>query len=119
MVATTDRPTMNPIARWIAWLVLGAANALLVGIGGVILVVVLLALALRVALRGDTMSAVPGLLVGFGTTWLAFMGRQAATGGRLDGAGPWLALGIVVVALGVLFGILRPVGRDGTDLLPR
>jgi hypothetical protein len=119
MVATTDRPTMNSIAQWIAWFVLGAANALLVGIGGVIVVVVLLALAVRVARRGDRMSAGSGLLVGFGTTWLAFMGRQAATGGRLDDAGPWLALGIVLVALGVLLGIRGPVRRDRMGLLTR
>jgi len=119
MAAKTDGPTMNPIAQWIAWFVLGAANALLLGIGGVIVVVVLLALGLRVALRGDMMSAMSGLFVGFGTTWLALMGRQAATGGRLDDAGLWLTLGIVLVALGVLLGVLRLVRRDGMDLLPR
>ena len=103
---------MNPIAQWIVWFGLGAANALLFGIGGAILVVVLLILAVRVAMRGDTMSAVSGLFVGFGTTWLALMGRQAATGGRLDDAGPWLALAIVPVALGGLLGVLRLV-RSG------
>ena len=102
-----DRPTMTPITQWIVWFGLGAANALLFGIGGVILVVVLLVLAVRVAIRGDTMSAVSGLLVGFGTTWLALVGRHASTGGRLDDDGPWLALGIVPVALGALLGVLR------------
>jgi hypothetical protein len=119
MATRTDRPTMNPIAQWIVWFGLGAANALLFGIGGVILVVVLLVLAVRVAIRGDTMSALSGLLVGFGTTWLALMARQAATGGRLDDAGPWLALGIVPVALGALLGVLRLVRWGRTGLLPR
>jgi hypothetical protein len=100
---------MLPIAHWIVWFGLGAANALLFGIGGVILVVVLVALAVRVAIRDDTMSALSGLLVGFGTTWLALMARQAATGGRLDDAGPWLALGIGPVALGTSLGVLLMV----------
>ena len=110
---------MTPIAQWIVWFGLGAANALLFGIGGVILVVVLLALAVRVAMRGDTMSVVSGLLVGFGTTWLALMRRQAATGGRLDDPGPWLAIGIVPVTLGVLFGVRRLVRWGRTGLSPR
>jgi hypothetical protein len=111
----TDRSTMSPIAQWFVWFGLGAANALLFGIGGVILVIVLLALAVRVALRGDELSALSGLLVGFGTTWVALMARQAATGGHLADAGPWLALGIVPVALGALLGALRLVrwGRKG------
>ncbi len=40
----------------------GVGNALLFGIGGVILVVIFLALAVRVASRGDTVSALSGLL---------------------------------------------------------
>jgi hypothetical protein len=100
---------MSPIAQWIVWFGLGAANALLFGIGGVILVVVLLVLAVRVALRGDPMSAASGLLIGFGTTWLALVGQRTATGGRLDDAGSWLAPGIIAVALGALLGVLRLV----------
>ena len=42
---------MSPIGQWIVWFVFGAANALLVGIGGALLVVVLLALAVRAAQR--------------------------------------------------------------------
>jgi uncharacterized membrane protein YraQ (UPF0718 family) len=62
MATVTDRPTLNPIAQWIVWFVLGVGNALLFGIGGVILVVIFLALAVRVASRGDTVSALSGLL---------------------------------------------------------
>ena len=107
MATMTGRSTMNPIAQWIVWFGLGAANALLFGVGGVILVVVLLALAVRVASRGDTISALSGLLLGFGATWLALMEGQATTGGHLVGADPWLALGIVSALLGGLLGALR------------
>ena len=115
VAARTDRPKVNPIAQWIVWFGLGAANALLFGIGGVILVVVLLVLAVRVAIRGDAMSALSGMLVGFGSTWLALMARQASTGGYLDDPRSWMALGIVPVALGALLGILRLVRSGRTD----
>ena len=115
----TERPTMNPIAQWIVWFVLGAGNALLTGIGGVILVVVLLVLALTLAFRGDLVAALSGLFIGFGTTWLALMARQAATGGHLDDAGPWLALGILPVALGVLLRVLRLIHQGRRALGPR
>jgi hypothetical protein len=84
-------------------------NALLTGIGGAIVVVILLVLALRLALRGDPLAASSGLFVGFGVTWLGLMARQAATGGWLDDAGPWLALGIIPLAVGVMLGALRLV----------
>jgi hypothetical protein len=119
MATRSTHTTMNPIAQWIVWLAIGAANALLFGIGGVIVVVVLLALAVRVAHRGDTMSAVSGLFVGFGATWLALLGRQSAIGGRLDDAGPWLALGIISMAFGSLVGVLRLIRSGRIGLLPR
>jgi hypothetical protein len=105
----TNRSTMSPIGQWIVWFVFGAANALLVGIGGALLVVVLLALAVRVASRGDLMAGLSGLLSGFGATWLFLLGRQGASGGRLDDAAPWIALGIVPVAFGVFLGVVRVV----------
>jgi hypothetical protein len=94
----TNRSTMNPIAQWIVWFGLGVGNALLTGIGGVMVVVILLVLAVRLAFRGDPLAASSGLFAGFGMTWLALMARQASTGGRLEDAGPWLALGIVPLA---------------------
>lgn len=81
MAIGTERATMNPIAQWIVWFGLGAANALLFGIGGVIIAVVLGVLAVRAATRGDPMSGLSGLLIGFGTTWLALIERQASTVG--------------------------------------
>jgi uncharacterized membrane protein YfcA len=112
----TDRPTMNPIALWIVWFVLGAGNALLtgllgVGAGGVFFVLALL------AVRGDRAAALSGLLLGFGATWLAGLARQMATGGHLDDPAPWLALGIVPLALGGLLGVLRLARWSRTALL--
>ena len=75
---------MNPAVQWTVWSVLGAANALLVGLGGVIVVLVLLPLAARAALRGDRLAGLSGLLAGFGIVWIALLARQSATGGHLD-----------------------------------
>lgn len=107
----TDRSTMSPITQWVVWFGLGAGNALLFGIGGVILVVVLLAVAVWVASRSDFLSALSGLLSGFGATWLLLLGRQGATGGQLDDPGIWVAVGIVPLAIGVLLGAIRLVRR--------
>jgi hypothetical protein len=103
---------MHPIAQWIAWFGLGAGDALLFGIGGLVLAGPLVALAVAIAFRGDAAAAVSGLLVGFGTTWLLLMARQAATGGRLDDPAPWLAVGIVPVAVGAGLAVWR-LARNG------
>jgi hypothetical protein len=109
---------MSPSGQWIVWFGLGAANALLLGIGGFVLVVVLLVLAVRAAIRGDRLSALSGLLVGFGMTWIALMERQAGTGGRLDDPNRWLAVGVVPIALGTGLGVRRLIHPDRTRLLP-
>ena len=112
ITALPDRQTMHPIAQWIAWFGLGAGDALLFGIGGLILAGPLVALAVAIAFRGDAATAVSGLLVGFGTTWLALMARPAATGGRLDDPAPWLAFGVVPAAAGTGLALWR-LARNG------
>ena len=98
---------MNPLALWIVCFVLGAGDALLTGFLGVIFGGIFFVLALPLAVRGDRASALSGLLLGFGTVWLAMMARQFATGGHLDDPTPWLALGIVPLALGLLVALVR------------
>lgn len=103
---------MNALALWIVCFVLGAGDALLTGLLGVIFGAIFFVLALPLALRGDRASAVSGLLLGFGATWLALMARQAATGGHLDDPAPWLTLGIVPLAFGLLVALGR-IARHG------
>jgi 4-hydroxybenzoate polyprenyltransferase len=108
---TTD---VKPLALWIVCLVLGAGDALLFGIGGVIFGGLMFVLALLLAIRGDPASALSGLLLGFGAMWLALMAQQSATGGQLDDPAPWLALGIVPSALGFVLALARIAGHRRT-----
>ena len=105
---------MNPLALWIVCFVLGAGDALLTGFLGLIFGGIFFMLALPLAVRGDRASAMSGLLLGFGATWLALMGRQSATGGQLDDAAPWVALGIVAFVLGLLVALVRIVRHGRT-----
>lgn len=105
---------MKPLALWIVCFVLGAGDALLFGIGGVIFGGIFFVLALPLSFRGDRASVLSGLLVGFGATWLTLMANQFATGGQLDDPVPWLALGIVPSVLGVLLALVRIVRHSRT-----
>lgn len=44
-------------------------------------------------------------------SWLALLGRQGATGGRLDDAALWLAFGIIPLVLGIGLAAMRLIRR--------
>jgi hypothetical protein len=52
------------------------------------------------AVRGDHAIALSGLLTGFGALWSALMARQFASGGTLDNAQFWAAVGVVPLVIG-------------------
>jgi hypothetical protein len=91
---------MNPVLLWVTTVVLGLAASLLVGIGGVI-GFAFIVLAAPLVLRGHRAVALSGLLTGFGGSWLFMMERQFASGGRLDNADVWWAVGLVPFVIGV------------------
>lgn len=95
---------MNPVLLWVTTFVLGLAASLLVGVGGIVAFVFVL-LAVPLVLRGARLVALSGLLTGFGGSWLFWMGRQFASGGRLDNADFWLAVGIVPLGIGVALAL--------------
>lgn len=107
---------MKPRALWIGCFALGAYNALLFGIGGVLFAALSFLFALPLVIRGDRASALSGLLLGFGATWLALMTAQSNAGGRLDDPAPWLGLGIVPGAIGLLLALGRVVHCGRTHL---
>ena len=95
---------MNPVLLWVTTVVLGLAASLLVGIGGAI-GFAFIVLAVPIVLRGHRAVALSGFLTGFGGSWLSMMERQFASGGRLDNADFWLAVGIVPFVVGVALAV--------------
>jgi hypothetical protein len=94
---------MNPGLMWVATAVLGLAASLLVGSGGTIGFVFVI-LSLPLVLRRPRLVALSGFLAGFGGTWSLLMGFQLASGGRLENADLWLAVGIVPLIIGLALG---------------
>jgi len=60
--------------------------------------------------------ALSGLLTGFGGSWLFMMERQFASGGRLDDADFWLAVGIVPLGIGIALAAAVVVTRATSAL---
>lgn len=91
---------------WITTAVLGAAATLITSIGGLLGSVLFLLLATPLVVRGDHVVAQSGLLMGFGGLWLTLTARQFATGGTLDNAQFWTAVGVLPLTIGsVLLGV--------------
>lgn len=90
---------MNGVLLWVTMAALGASATLMTSLG-LLPTVVFLALAVPPILRGDHLVALSGLLTGFGSLWLFWMGRQFATGGTLDNTAFWMAVGVVPLAIG-------------------
>ncbi|MGH2966871.1 MAG: hypothetical protein ACRDMH_16015 [Solirubrobacterales bacterium] len=91
---------MNRLLLWITTAVLGAAAALITGIGGLLAGLLLLVLAVPLVLRGAHAVALSGLMTGFGTLWSFAMAQQPVTGGVLHDAEFWWAVGIVPLVIG-------------------
>lgn len=102
---------MKPLAVWVVGFVLGAGDALLKGLLGVGAGAIFFVLSV-LAVRRERAAALSGLLLGFGSTWPAGLARQTMTRGRLEDPAPWLALGIVSLALGLLAALVR-IARHG------
>jgi hypothetical protein len=92
-----DRPLL-----WLTMAVLGLVVALLWGVGGPFIAGIFGLLTLPLILRADRFVAVSGLAIGFGVIWLVLLARQAVTGGSLDNAEAWVAVGAIPLAIGIL-----------------
>jgi len=99
---------MKLLGMRVVGLVFGAGIALLTGLLGVGVGAILFVVAVLIV-RRERFAAWSGLLLGFGATWLAVLARQATSGGHLEDSTPWLALGIVPLAVGLLMALVRLV----------
>lgn len=110
---------MNRLLLWTTTTVLGAAAVLLTSIGGLLGSVLFLLLATPLIVRGDHAVALSGLLMGFGAIWSLLLARQSATGGTLDNAQCWTAVGVVPLVIGgallavAVAGVLRRWNAEG------
>jgi hypothetical protein len=104
---------------WITTAVLGAAATLLTSFG-LLAALTFLLLTIPLILRGDRPVALSGLLSGFGAFWLFLMARQFSSGGTLDNATFWIAVGAAPLAIGLALlvavvarwqGPRQPAGR--------
>ena len=98
---------MKPLALFLTCFWLGAGDAILTGILGLMFGAFFFLAALPLASRSERSTALAGLLIGFGATWLALLERQAASGGQLDGPAPWFALGVAPLLVGLALLAIR------------
>jgi hypothetical protein len=91
---------MNRLLLWFTTAVLGAAATLMTSLAGLPGSIVFLLLTTPLVVRGDHLVALSGLLTGFGAFWLLLMGRRAASGGTLDNAPVWTAVGVMPLIVG-------------------
>ena len=87
---------------WSTMAVLGLVVALLWGVGGPLVAGLFGLLTLPLILRADRLVAVSGLAIGFGAIWLLLLARQSDTGGTLENAAAWVAVGAVPLVAGIL-----------------
>ena len=88
---------------WVSGVLVGVVAVVASALG---MLGALLALLLAIPLirRSEGRFALSGLLTGFGALWLILMEREFASGGVLDGAPFWVAVGVLplVIGLGLL-----------------
>ncbi len=94
---------------WTTTAVLGAAATLITSVGGLLGSLLFLLLAAPLVVRGDHAIALSGLLVGFGCLWLFLLARQSATGGTLDDASFWTAVGVVPLVIGCVLLVIGAI----------
>ena len=106
-MSLTRRPPMSPTLLSVACAVIGMATALLTGSFGLLAAIVALSLAVPLVLRGNSLAALSGLLIGFGGTWLALLAWQGASGGVLSDTRSWVLIGAAPFAIGVVAAATR------------
>jgi hypothetical protein len=85
------------------WLVgvLLAVAVILAGLLGLMFAILVALLAIPLSRREDGRVGLSGLLTGFGAIWLFLIANESASGGTLDNAAFWVAVGVVPLVAGV------------------
>lgn len=93
---------MSKPVVWILSLAAGVVAAFLSTLLGWFAIGLVLFLFVPVVLRPVRLVALSGLLTGFGGSWLLLLANQALSGAEIDGAGFWVMVGVVPLALGLV-----------------
>ena len=104
------------VMRW----TLGAGLSVLVVLSTVfgLAAAILVGLLVIPICRRLGLSPAAGAATGFGALWLALMLRQATSGGVLENATLWIALGVVPLVVGGALTarlLVRAVGREAAQ----
>ena len=91
---------MSQPILWAFGFALGLASVLATAFGLTGAIVVAL-LVIPVARRPGGEAAVSGQFTGFGALWLLLTAAQSSSGGVLDNATFWTAVGVVALAIGL------------------
>jgi hypothetical protein len=105
---------MNRQALWLLGAALGIATVLASALMFLAAIVVAL-LIVPLARRPGGLAAVSGELAAFGALWLVLIISESASGGTLDNATFWAAVGAVPLAIGLVLAarILMAPGPRG------
>jgi hypothetical protein len=98
---------MHPLLLWAISAGFGMAAALVTGSLGLGAAFVAIVLALPLIIRGDSLAALSGLLIGFGGLWLALLTLQGATGATTSQLEGWIMVGAAPLTIGLLASVLR------------
>jgi large-conductance mechanosensitive channel len=91
---------MNRLMLWPVGVLLAVAVILASALGLMFAVLVAL-LAIPLIRRKDGRVGLSGLLTGFGAVWLLLIANESVSGGTLDNAAFWVAVGVVPLVAGV------------------
>jgi hypothetical protein len=97
---------MSRLFLWLAG-VMVSVIAILAAVFGPYGILLAMLLAIPFVRRRDGRVALSGLLTGFGSIWLILLARQASSGGVLEDAVFWIAVGVVFLLAGL--GLLASV----------
>lgn len=103
------------MSRQNLWL-LGAALGVATVLASALMFLVAVAVALFIvplARRPGGLAGVSGELTAFGALWFVLMARESASGGTLDNATFWAAVGVVplLIGVGLLIWVLAAPGQ--------
>jgi hypothetical protein len=108
-MAAIARARGGEMNRTLLWLVgfLLAAAIILASVLTLTLALLVALLAIPLARRRDGRVGLSGLLTGFGANWLFLIANESGSGGTLDNAAFWVAVGVVplIAGLAILSGI--------------